>query len=284
MGASVVRQLVPGRAMREGAGVTVRRTLGSSALPNLDPFLMLDYFNSDDPNDYIAGFPEHPHRGFVTVTYMLDGHMLHQDSMGNRGDLGPGGVQWMKAASGVLHSEMPQQEAGLMRGFQIWINLPAREKMSAPAYQEFTAARLPTVRENGAEIKVIAGSHAGRTGPVSDPHTDACYLDVALAAEYRFAHRAEADHQGFVYCFEGGLTIDGTELPGHHLAVLDTSRLWSLTADKSGARFIMVTGRPLGEPVAQYGPLVMNTREEIEQALRDYRDGKLVRVKAGVIS
>lgn len=281
---SAVLRVIPARAMREGAGVTVRRTLGSSALPNLDPFLMLDHFSSDDPDDYIAGFPEHPHRGFVTVTYMLDGHMLHRDSLGNRGNLGPGGVQWMKAASGVLHSEMPQQEAGLMRGFQLWINLPAREKMSAPAYQEFTAAELPTVRENGAEIKLIAGSHAGHTGPVSDPHTDACYLDVTLAQGGRLDHRAKTEHQGFAYCFEGGLTIDGNELPGHHLAVLDTSRPWSIIADKSGARFILVTGHPLGEPVAQYGPFVMNTREEIEQALRDYRDGKLVRGKAGVIS
>jgi redox-sensitive bicupin YhaK (pirin superfamily) len=279
-----VLKLVPGRAMQEGAGVTVRRTLGSSALPNLDPFLMLDHFSSDDPDDYIAGFPEHPHRGFVTVTYMLDGHMLHQDSMGNRGDLGPGGVQWMKAASGVLHSEMPQQEAGLMRGFQLWINLPAREKMSAPAYQEFAAARLPVVRAEGSVVRVIAGSHAGAEGPVSDPHTAARYLDLALDPGASLEHHDGAGRQGFLYCFDGGLEIGGSMLPVHHLAVLDTAREWYLRAGTQGARCILVSGRPLGEPVVQYGPFVMNSREEIEQALRDYRDGTLVRERAGVVS
>ncbi|MAT65046.1 MAG: hypothetical protein CMN57_05335 [Gammaproteobacteria bacterium] len=277
-----VRQLIPAQEITEGAGVTVRRTLGTPALRNLDPFLLLDHFSSDDPDDYIAGFPDHPHRGFVTFTYMLDGHMLHRDSMGNQGDLQAGGAQWMKAAGGVIHSEMPQQSAGLMRGFQLWINLPASDKLSAPAYQEFSAAAFPVHREPGLEVKVLSGEYAGLRGPVEDPHTRVQYLDVSLAPGQRFEHDLPATHNAFLHVFEGAVEVAGTGLPAHSLAVLGPGDRVGVTAGETGARLILVAGRPIGEPIAQYGPFVMNTQEEIHQAMRDYRDGRLVQQRADV--
>jgi redox-sensitive bicupin YhaK (pirin superfamily) len=268
----------------EGAGVTVHRTIGTPALRQLDPFLMLDHFSSDDPDDYIAGFPDHPHRGFITFTYMLDGHMLHQDSMGNRGDLRAGGAQWMKAASGVIHSEMPQQTAGMMRGFQLWINLPAKEKMSAPVYQEFSPAMIPAVETANARIRVLIGEFTQTKGPVDDPHTHVQYLDVSLNANATFSHQLANELRAFVYIFEGSGRIADKELPMHSIAVLGEGDNFEITAGDAGARFILVAGRPLNEPVVQYGPFVMNSREEIEQAFADYRDGRLVRDKASVIS
>ena len=277
-----LRQLIRAQAVTEGAGVTVHRTIGTPALRNLDPFLMLDHFGSDDPDEYIAGFPEHPHRGFITFTYMLDGHMQHQDSMGNRGDLNAGGAQWMKAASGVLHSEMPQQTNGLMRGFQLWINLPASEKMSDPAYQEFSAEAIPEVHAEGEYVRILLGSYAGKQGVIKDPLTDVQYLDVALAAGRNFQHTLRADDGAFVYVFEGSATLGDTALPQHSLAVLGPGEQLALTAGADGARFIFVAGKPLHEPVVQYGPFVMNTREEINQAMRDYGDNSLVRKKAAM--
>jgi redox-sensitive bicupin YhaK (pirin superfamily) len=193
-----VRQTIQARAVSEGAGVTVHRTIGTPALKHLDPFLMLDHFSSDDPDDYIAGFPDHPHRGFITFTYMLDGHMLHQDSMGNKGDLRSGGAQWMKAASGVIHSEMPQQSNGLMRGFQLWINLPATEKMTDPAYQEFSPEAVPEMSDGPARIRILAGSHAGRHGVIQDPNTGVLYLDVRLEPGAGFSQPVEASHNAFI--------------------------------------------------------------------------------------
>ena len=282
MTARSVRQLIRAQAVTEGAGVTVHRTIGTPALRNLDPFLMLDHFGSDDPDEYIAGFPEHPHRGFITFTYMLDGHMQHQDSMGNRGDLNAGGAQWMKAASGVLHSEMPQQTNGLMRGFQLWINLPASEKMSDPAYQEFSAEAIPEVHAEGEYVRILLGSYAGKQGVIKDPLTDVQYLDVALAAGRNFQHTLRADDGAFVYVFEGSAMLGDTALPQHSLAVLGPGEQLALTAGADGARFIFVAGKPLHEPVVQYGPFVMNTREEINQAMRDYGDNSLVRKKAAM--
>lgn len=277
-----IAQLVRAMEVSEGAGVTVHRTIGTPARRNLDPFLMLDHFSSNDPDDYIAGFPDHPHRGFITVTYMLDGHMLHEDSMGNRGDLRSGGVQWMKAASGVIHSEMPQQTAGLMRGFQLWINLPAGEKMSDPAYQEFSPEKIPQVTTDGAEVRVISGEFGGRRGPIDDPHTAVQYLDVTLPPDGRF-HRPLADElQGFVYVFEGTAQMAGRDLPLHTLAVLGGGDRVEVAAGAEGARFVLVAGRPLGEAIVQYGPFVMTSREEIEQAMIDYRDNRLVRKKAAM--
>lgn len=274
-----VAQLIRASAVTEGAGVTVHRTIGTPACRHLDPFLMLDHFGSDNPDEYIAGFPDHPHRGFVTLTYMLDGHMLHQDSMGNRGDLRAGGVQWMKAASGVIHSEMPQQTQGLMRGFQLWINLPAADKMSDPAYQEFSPEAIPVAEEDGRRVRVICGSYAGRTGPIDDPGTRVQYLDVTLAVGRRFAHPVDADMTAFVYVFEGEAALSDQPLPQHSLAVLEKGDTVEI-ASAGGARFILVAGRPLHEPIVQYGPFVMNTRAEIEQAFADYRDNRLVRKKA----
>ena len=275
-----IRQLVPAFEVTEGAGVTVHRSIGTPALRNLDPFLMLDHFSSDNPDEYIAGFPDHPHRGFITFTYMLDGHMEHRDSMGNRGDLKAGGVQWMKAASGVIHSEMPQQTNGLMRGFQLWINLPAREKMSAPAYQEFSAAAIPEVTLDGARARVLAGELNGTRGLIDDPATDVRYLDVTLAADARFTLPLSDTHHAFVYVFEGSARLAGEDLATHTLAVLGTGDTVDIQAGAAGARFILVAGRPIGEPVVQYGPFVMNTRVEIEQAFADYQAGRLVQARA----
>ncbi len=275
-----IRQRVPALEITEGAGVTVHRSIGTPALRNLDPFLLLDHFGSDNPDEYIAGFPQHPHRGFITFTYMLDGHMEHQDSMGNRGNLQAGGVQWMKAASGVIHSEMPQQTDGLMRGFQLWINLPASEKMSAPAYQEFSAAAIPEVAREGVRVRVLAGESCGVRGVIDDPATDVLYLDIALIARARFSLPLAATRNAFVYLFEGSARLAGEALSEHQLAVLGAGDTVEIEADAQGARLILVAGRPLGEPVVQYGPFVMNSREEIEQALADYRAGRLVRARA----
>jgi len=275
-----IGQVVQAHEVSEGAGVTVHRTIGTPVLRHLDPFLMLDHFGSDDPDQYIAGFPDHPHRGFVTFTYMLDGHMLHRDSMGNRGDLQSGGAQWMKAASGVIHSEMPQQTSGLMRGFQLWINLPAREKMSDPAYQEFSPTAIPEVVVDGARVRVLCGELNGTRGPITDPNTQVQYLDVTLAANGKFAHRLDPGLTAFIYVFEGEVTLGGTSLPRHELAVLGAGDAVTVVAGPAGARLILVAGRPIGEPIVQYGPFVMNTRGEIEQALADYRDNRLVRAKA----
>ena len=277
-----IRQLVPALEVTEGAGVTVHRSIGTPALRNLDPFLLLDHFGSDNPDEYIAGFPDHPHRGFITFTYMLDGHMQHRDSMGNQGELKPGGVQWMKAASGVIHSEMPRQANGLMRGFQLWINLPASEKMSAPAYQEFSAAAIPEVALADAQVRVLAGEFNGTYGVINDPATDVCYLDVSLAADACFRLPLETTHHAFVYVFEGSAHLANAAVAKHTLAVLGAGDAVEVVAGSTGARFILVAGRPIGEPVVQYGPFVMNTREEIEQAIADYRAGKLVQTRASM--
>jgi redox-sensitive bicupin YhaK (pirin superfamily) len=277
-----IRQRVPALEVTEGAGVTVHRSIGTPALRNLDPFLLLDHFGSDNPDEYIAGFPEHPHRGFITFTYMLDGHMEHRDSMGNRGDLMAGGAQWMKAASGVIHSEMPQQSNGLMRGFQLWINLPAHDKMSDPAYQEFSATAIPEVTREHARVRVLAGQFDGTRGVIDDPATDVVYLDVSLDAGVRFSLPLAETHHGFVYVFGGSARLADEALAQHTLAVLGSGDAVEVVAGESGARFILVAGRPIGEPVVQYGPFVMNTREEIEQALADYREGRLVRTRAAM--
>ena len=267
----------------EGAGVLVHRTIGTPGLRHLDPFLMLDHFSNHDPKDYIAGFPDHPHRGFNTFTYMLDGHMLHKDSMGNRGDLRAGGAQWMKAASGIIHSEMPQQSAGLMRGFQLWINLPAAEKMSDPGYQEFSPESFPVVEIEGGHVKVIIGHYGDRQGPINDPHTGVQYLDVSLEPQQRFRHKLDASMTAFIYVFEGKAEIASTPLITHNIAVLGQGDMLDVQAGREGARFILVAGRPLNEPIVQYGPFVMNNRDEIEQAMSDYREGRLVKKKASFI-
>jgi redox-sensitive bicupin YhaK (pirin superfamily) len=279
-----IRQIVPAIEVTEGAGVNVFRSIGTSARRNLDPFLMLDQFSTYNPDDYIAGFPDHPHRGFNTFTYMIDGHMQHRDSMGNSGDLGPGGAQWMKAGSGVIHSEMPQQESGRMRGFQLWINLPAAQKMTAPEYQDIQPQAIPEVKNAGTLVRVIAGRFEGQQGPVSDPHTNFHFLDISLQVGEQFVYSVTKSDTAFIYVFEGAVIIGEETLEEQQLGVIDNGEQVSVTADSEPARFLLVTGSAIGEPVVQYGPFVMNTRDEINQALEDYRDGRLVQTKADLIS
>jgi redox-sensitive bicupin YhaK (pirin superfamily) len=246
---------------------------------------MLDEFSSDDAADYIAGFPSHPHRGFETITYMLDGHMLHKDHMGNRGDLTAGGVQWMSAGRGVIHSEMPQQERGRMRGFQLWVNLPGREKMKPAKYRDIATQEIPVVELPGAggRVKVIAGKVVvnGRevAGPIQGLPTDPTYLDVELASGGTFRHRFVSDYAGFVYVFEGSISIEADSrsqvLEAHKAGVTSDGDEIVLRGGEYGGRALLIAGRPLHEPVAQYGPFVMNTREEVEQAVRDYQNGTL---------
>ena len=280
-----LQQIIPSVATSDGAGVSLRRSLGQSQSTRVDPFLMLDEFSSDDPDDYIAGFPPHPHRGFETVTYMLDGHMLHEDHLGNRGDLLPGGAQWMTAGRGIIHSEMPQQESGRMRGFQLWINLPAAEKMKPAHYRDIRPEEIPqTALPGGGEARVIAGHIVvdGRelAGPVQGLSTEALYIDVRLPAGGNFAQEVPAGHSAFVYAYEGSLTIgpsgDPRRLSAQDAGVLSAGEMVEIRADDGPASFLLLAARPLGEPVIQYGPFVMNTREEIEQAIADYRDNRLV--------
>ncbi len=266
----------------DGAGVRLRRSLGSAEGTRLDPFLMLDEFSSVNPGDYIAGFPSHPHRGFETVTYILDGHMRHEDHLGNQGDLKSGGVQWMTAGRGIIHSEMPQQEEGRMRGFQLWINLPAREKMKPAGYRDIPAEEIPVhALANGGSVKVIAGTlQAGDTridGPIAGLTTEPVYLDVQLPAGGSFSLPIARGLNAMAYVFEGNLQLAGDTrmLPTHSGAVLSVGDTASFIAGAAGARFLLLAGRPLNEPIVQYGPFVMNTAAEIEQAIRDYQTGRL---------
>ena len=279
-----VRQIVRGLPTSDGAGVKLRRVIGQPQLPDLDPFLMLDEFGTDQPEDYLAGFPDHPHRGFETVTYMLDGRMRHRDNHGNEGVLVPGSVQWMTAGRGLVHSEMPEQQEGRMRGFQLWLNLPAREKMTAPKYQEFGPDRIPSATPAaGVAVKVIAGRVGGIEGPIRQPATDPTYLDLAIEPGATFVQELPQEYAAFLYVFEGTLEVqaqaEARTVRTHELAVLSEGtqiRLHGLTAGTGGkvARAILVAGRPLREPVAKYGPFVMNTREELQQAFIDFQSGR----------
>ena len=277
-------QIVAAHEVTEGAGVSVFRSIGTPARRNLDPFLLLDQFSTYDPDDYIAGFPEHPHRGFNTFTYMIDGHMRHGDSMGNQGDLRPGGAQWMKAGSGVIHSEMPQQKSGRMRGFQLWINLPAEQKMTAPEYHDIQPGAIPEINNDGAIVRIIAGTFGGQQGPVSDPNTGFHFLDVSLPGTNTFVQSLPEDHTAFMYLFEGAARVGDQSLEEQQLAVLDDGEQVTVTTGKDSARFLLVAGGAIGEPIVQYGPFVMTTREEIEQALADYRDNKLVQARANMFN
>ncbi|MGH8278384.1 MAG: pirin family protein [Gammaproteobacteria bacterium] len=281
-------QVINALPTSDGAGVKLRRSLGSRQDARLDPFLMLDEFGTENPEDYIAGFPEHPHRGFETVTYMLDGHMQHRDHLGHVGNLGPGGVQWMTAGRGVIHSEMPQQDHGRMRGFQLWINLPAAEKMKPAHYKDIPAEGIPTLElPAGGSVKVIAGTTtvSGKSiaGPINSGtsrlSTDPLYLDVTLPADARFEQALTAGHNAFIYVYEGEVTVgtDAQRLDTHVAGLLDTQGdVVSLQAGAQGARLLLLAGKPIREPMVQYGPFVMNSREEIEHAIRDYQSGTFV--------
>ena len=273
-----VERLVVGNSTSDGAGVKLTRVLTQQLQRRLDPFLMLDVFGSDNPDDYIAGFPDHPHRGFETVTYMIAGRMRHRDSAGHEGLLENGGVQWMTAGRGVIHSEIPMQEEGVMEGFQLWLNLPGKEKMIAPWYRDFAAADLPRlVTESGVAVTVIAGESQGVTGAVTREATAPIYLDLHFPAGSRFVQALPKDFNAFVYVYRGEVRIDGTVVPAQRMAILgrDAQADGVAIEASADARALLIAGRPLNEPIAQYGPFVMNTEQEIYQALNDFRDGRL---------
>lgn len=266
---------IRGRATSDGAGVRLTRVIGGGELPDLDPFLLLDEFRSDDASDYIGGFPSHPHRGFETVTYMLAGRMRHGDNQGNKGLLVPGSVQWMTAGRGIVHSEMPEQENGLIWGFQLWVNLPAKDKMTAPRYQDIAPEKIPEADAGqGARVRVIAGEFGGIAGPVQAVATGPLYLDIKLEANASLETRVATGHNAFVYVYEGGLAAGDAELVRGELGVLGAGDSVKLTALAQGARAILVAGRPLDEPVARHGPFVMNTQQEIVDTIEDYRAGR----------
>lgn len=274
-----VTRLLRGQETRDGDAVRLTRIIGTGQLPDIDPFLMLDEFGSDQPHDYRGGFPDHPHRGFETVTYMLAGRMRHGDNHGHSGVIGPGSVQWMSAGRGIVHSEMPEQDEGLMWGFQLWVNLPSRLKMGEARYQEYAPEEIPSVTAGeGVAVKVIAGELQGVTGPVSAEATQPLYWDITLAPGARFTAPMPATHQGFLYVFGGDLQAgpaDAVKPVGRSwLGVLGEGDAVALQAGDAGARLILVAGRPLKEPVARYGPFVMNTEAEIHQAFADFRAGR----------
>jgi len=274
-----IQRSVRGRPASDGAGVKLTRVIGSPELPDLDPFLLLDEFGTDKAEDYLAGFPSHPHRGFETVTYMLDGRMRHKDNHGNEGLLTPGSVQWMTAGRGLIHSEMPEQESGRMRGFQLWVNLPARDKMTEPKYQEYPPERIPVATPaTGVTVKVIAGRVGEVVGPIVQPATDPLYLDIELAPGTAWQYRLPEDHSAFAYAFEGAATVgegdDARALESQQLAVLGGGSDLHLRAGSAGARLILVAGRPLREPVMRHGPFVMNTKQELMQAFVDFQEGR----------
>ncbi|MBQ0759769.1 MAG: redox-sensitive bicupin YhaK (pirin superfamily) [Zhongshania sp.] len=279
-----VTRIIPAQATSDGAGVKLKRSLGQSNAARHDPFLMLDEFFSDQPADYLAGFPSHPHRGFETVTYMLEGHMLHEDHLGNKGHLRDGGVQWMTAGRGVIHSEMPQQEAGRMRGFQLWINLPAAEKMRPASYQDISAESIPRLKlSEHSEAILIAGrsniNGAAAIGYINGSDgrplsTDPVYIDLRLAAGEGAEIKLPKDHNALVYVYEGDALIADTQIANNSSALLSLGERLTLTSP-AGAKLLILAAKPIDEPIVQYGPFVMNTNEEIEQALVDYRDGVL---------
>jgi len=273
-----VERLVTGQATSDGAGVKLNRVLTQDLQHRLDPFLMLDAFGSDKPDDYIAGFPDHPHRGFETVTYMIAGRMLHRDSAGHEGLLQNGGVQWMTAGKGVIHSEIPQQEEGVMEGFQLWLNLHSTEKMNAPWYRDFQNDQLPKLQTPaGVEVTVIAGASHGVQGAVTREITQPLYLDVHMPQGARFEQTLPADHNAFLYVYRGEVTIDGKAVPLQRMAILaNTAQADGVVIEASAdATLILISGKPLKEPIVQYGPFVMNSKDEIYQALSDFRDGRL---------
>lgn len=273
-----VETIIIGRATSDGAGVKLTRVLTQDLQRRLDPFLMLDAFGSDNPHDYIAGFPDHPHRGFETITYMLSGRMLHRDSAGHEGLLESGGVQWMTAGRGVIHSEIPQQEEGLMEGFQLWLNLPGRSKMSPPWYRDFSAAELPKmVTDEGVAVTIIAGHSHQMDGAVQRETTVPIYLDLQMPAGSRFAQSLPVEHNAFIYVYRGVVSVSGTEVHAQRMAILENAPHADgvVIEAEQAARLLLIAGMPLREPIAQYGPFVMNTEVQIREALSDFREGRL---------
>lgn len=272
-----VENIIEPQPVVEGAGVKLKRSIGTRTLDYLDPFLLLDHFASPNREDYEAGFPLHPHRGIETVTYMLRGGVDHRDSIGNSGSIGPGDVQWMTAGGGIMHEEMPQVRPEGIDGFQLWVNLPAKLKMTRPRYQGILASQIPEVEiEGGTKIRVITGTVDGVNGPVSGIAADPVYIDVSVPANRSFTHQIARGHTAFAYVFEGEAAIADQNVSRTRLAVLGDGDYVTVTTTATPARFLLVSGKPLNEPIARYGPFVMNTRAEIEQALRDLRQGTFV--------
>jgi redox-sensitive bicupin YhaK (pirin superfamily) len=275
-----VSQIVTPIRVMEGAGVLLKRSIATRTLDYLDPFLLLDHFGSDDPADYLAGFPMHPHRGIETVTYMLAGRVDHKDSLGNHGTIGGGDVQWMTAGRGIMHEEMPKPYEGKMEGFQLWVNLPARLKMTTPRYQDIVSADIPELDlPGGVKIRLIAGHMGDTSGAVTDIYADPTYLDISLPANAIFNHSIPGGHSVFAYLFRGkGLFGAGASLAeAPQLVIFDDGDIVRVQALEDGARFLLVSGLPLGEPISRYGPFVMNTRAEIEQTLADLRNGTFIK-------
>lgn len=278
-----IERIVVPEPVTEGAGVKLRRSLGTGTLNYLDPFLLLDHFESSDPRDYEAGFPLHPHRGIETVTYVLKGEVRHRDTLGNAGRIGAGDVQWMTAGRGILHEEMPQVRPEGIAGFQLWVNLPARLKMTVPHYQEVRAGEIPEItRPDGARVRVMTGSLDGLSGPVSGIAADPLYLDIAVPARASFRQSIPRGYTAFAYVFEGEVTAAGTGATEVHtvgaprLVVFGDGDRVEIGTEHTPARLLLVSGKPLGEPIARYGPFVMNTQEEIEQTLLELRQGTFI--------
>ena len=274
-----VEHLFTGIDTQDGAGVKLTRVLTQELQQRLDPYLMLDNFKSDNPDDYIAGFPNHPHRGFETITYMISGRMRHKDSAGNEGLVENGGVQWMTAASGVIHSEIPEQEDGDMEGFQLWLNLPAKDKMRDPWYKDFQKADLPQfTTDSGANVTVIAGESHGIQGAVTREVTEPTYLDIHLPAGSRFSHAIPADHNAFIFVYRGSARISDQQIPMKTMAILknvaNTDGVIIEADTTQDTKVILITGRPLNEPIVQYGPFVMNTQQQIIEAVNDFQQGR----------
>ena len=272
-----VERVVNGQFVMDGAGVKINRVLTQTLQRRLDPFLMLDAFGSDKAGDYIAGFPEHPHRGFETISYMIKGRMRHKDSAGHEGLITDGGVQWMTAGRGVIHSEMPEQNDGLMEGFQLWLNLPGKDKMSAPWYRDIPNQEIPRFSTDaGATVQVIAGASHGVQGAVQRDGTEPVYLDIELAAGASFEQHLPPGHNAFLYVFRGEVTVEGKGVPSARMAILTNPEGADGVRIKAAepTRVLLIAGRPLGEPIAQYGPFVMNTQAELQQAVEDFRAGK----------
>lgn len=271
-------KITTGTAATDGAGVNLTRIIGSNEIDMVDPFLLLDKFESDNADDYIAGFPDHPHRGFETVTYLLAGRMRHKDNAGHEGVIEPGGVQWMTAGRGIIHSEMPEQENGLLRGFQLWVNLPAAHKMSDPSYQEFSAEQIPVEKlSGGSTVKVIAGqTDSGVSGPVSGIQATPLYIDIDLSANSSFSQKVAEDYHGFIYLIDGDVHLARQEdkLNTGQLGILGPGDGVEITAGDRGARFLLVAGQVINEPVARGGPFVMNSKQEVLQAFDDFRQGR----------
>jgi redox-sensitive bicupin YhaK (pirin superfamily) len=280
--ARAIKSVYIGRPTMEGAGVRLHRVFGYDEVPSFDPFLMLDDFGSEDPDEYMAGFPWHPHRGIETVTYMLHGEVKHGDSMGNQGAIGDGQIQWMTAGGGIIHQEMPQRQSDYLRGFQLWVNLPAGRKMMAPRYQDIKAKDVPeAVSKDGVAVKVLAGRYGDCRGPVRDIVSDPLYLDIRVPADGHFAHDVPGDHTAFVYAVdgEGAFDPENKTLTAGRLGLYGPGGEIAVTAGPDGVRFLLVAGKPIGEPVAWRGPIVMNTEAELDQAFREYRHGTFIKAR-----